>query len=142
MCSSNVLGVNECLLILLSLSSPSQLPPRPIHNSFIFGKIVASFLWILITLTTRSQAFGRPFAWSEPVIELPWFNQVPGWPEDAGPHPGHYAYPAGYAGGGVQQMMGGGYVVQQNPGHSVVIRPGVNGQAPTVTQVPGVVTSA
>lgn len=40
------------------------------------------------------------------------------------------------------QMMGGGYVVQQNPGHSVVIRPGVNGQAPTVTQVPGVVTSA
>ena len=36
----------------------------------------------------------------------------------------------------------GGYVVQQNPGHSVVIQPGSNGQAPTVTQIPGVVTSA
>ncbi len=113
------------------------------HTSNIRRK-VAIFLWVLISLATRSQAFGRPYAWSEPVIELPWFNQLPGWPEDQGHYPGQYAYPAGY-GGGVQaapQMIGGGYVVQQNPGHSVVIRPGVNGQAPTVTQIPGVVTSA
>ena len=105
---------------------------------------VAVFLWVLISLTTRSQAFGRMYAWSEPVIELPWFNQVPGWPEDAGPYPGQYAYPAGYA-PGVQTaptVMGGGYVVQQSPGHSVVIRPGANGQAPTITQIPVVVTSA
>lgn len=116
-------------------SSPLRHPP-----------IVAISLWALISLTTRSQVFGRPYAWREPVIELPWFNQYPGWPEDAAGHghyPGQYAYPAGYAGGGtVPQMVGGGYVVQQNAGHSVVIRPGVNGQAPTVTQIPGMVTSA
>lgn len=36
---------------------------------------------------------------------------------------------------------GGGYVVQQNPGHSIVIQPNPNGQ-PTITQVPGIVNAA
>jgi len=76
----------------------------------------AIFLWILIALTSRARALGRPYAWSEPVIELPWFGEWPGWPADAGPYPGQqggYAYPAGYPGAayGAQpaQVISGGH---------------------------------
>ena len=110
----------------------------------------AIFLWILISLTTRAKVLGRPYAWAEPIIELPWFGQWPGYPEGGqfpnGMYPpGQYGYPmmgvpsmGGYAG----SQMAPGYVVQQNPGHSVVIQPGMNGQPPTITQVPGTVVSA
>ena len=82
---------------------------------------------------------GRPFAWSEPIFELPWFGQMPGWP--GGMYAGGqgygqgYAYPAGtpYA----QPMYPqDGRFIQQQPGHSIIIRPGQ-----PVQQVPGVVTS-
>ena len=112
----------------------------------------AIFLVILITLASRAQARGRPFAWAEPIVELPWFGQWPGYPESQYPgagmmYPGQmmmpgYAYPAGqpmtYATTAPGQP---GYVVQQNPGHSVVIQPGMNGQPATITQIPGSVTS-
>lgn len=122
--------------------------------SWMLFSLFVIFLWILISLTTRAQALGRPYAWSEPIVELPWFGQWPGWSE--GENGGGYAYPAGsypgtpYRGGGQMPMgyggqpatvMSGGYVVQQNPGHSVVIQPGANGQAPVITQVPGIVSS-
>lgn len=87
------------------------------------------------------------------MFELPWFGQYPGMQEGQS-HYGHYAYPAGSPmmypmQQGMQpgmafpqpQMVNGGYVVAQQPGHSVVIQPGSNGQAPTITQVPGVVNS-
>lgn len=110
---------------------------------------VTIFFIILLTLANRSRALGRPYAWAEPIVELPWFGQMPGWPEH-GAYPQQYAYPAGqpmagaYPGGipYAPPMVGGGYVVQQNPGHSVVIQPGSNGHAPTITQYPGTVTSA
>ena len=114
----------------------------------------AIFLYILIALTTRAKSLGRPFAWAEPIVELPWFGQWPGYPEGQYPQNGMYqmpyAYPAGqpmsmgsmgsmgYPAGG---QVAPGYVIQQNPGHSVVIQPGVNGQPPTITQVPGSVSS-
>ena len=109
--------------------------------------LVTIFLIVLISRTTAAQALGRPYAWSEPIVELPWFGQYPGWPEDeVGPYGPRYAYPAGapmgaYPAGQPMQLAGGGYVVQQTPGHSLVIQPGSNGQAPTVAQVPGIVTS-
>lgn len=116
----------------------------------IFTPVVI-FLWILITLTTRAQAMGRPYAWREPIIELPWFGQYPGMQEGMYHHGHSYAYPAGYPmqgaypqgamNGGYQAGMNGGYVVSQQPGHSVVIQRDANGQ-PMVTQVPGMVTSA
>lgn len=58
-----------------------------------------------------------------------------------------YPQQYGYPGMGMQPMgaygpqMAPGYVVQQTPGHSVVIQPGMNGQPPTVTQIPGTVSS-
>ena len=39
-------------------------------------------------------------------------------------------------------MPAGGNYVQQVPGHSVVIQPGVNGALPVITQVPGIVSPA
>ncbi|KAI0660948.1 hypothetical protein C8Q70DRAFT_1044233 [Cubamyces menziesii] len=118
--------------------------------SWMIFCLYAIFLWILISLTTRAKVLGRPYAWAEPIIELPWFGQWPGYPEGGqfpnGMYPpGQYGYPmmgvpsmGGYAG----SQMAPGYVVQQNPGHSVVIQPGMNGQPPTITQVPGTVVSA
>jgi hypothetical protein len=112
---------------------------------------------------------GRPYAWSEPIFELPWFGQYPGMPEgmyghggyspggspNATPYmgPGGFAYPAGgYPGqqpqmmmqGGVQQpyMTAGGLVVPQQPGHSIIVQPNGRGQPPTITQVPGMVNTA
>ena len=99
---------------------------------------VAIFFFILITLTTRSKTLGRVFAWREPIVELPWFGQWPGWPEDTRypGSPGGYAYPAGAPMTGSMTYGPSGYVVQQAPGHQVMIQPGVNGAPPTVTQVP------
>ncbi|KAI0650725.1 hypothetical protein C8Q79DRAFT_1006963 [Trametes meyenii] len=118
--------------------------------SWMIFCLYAIFLWILISLTARAKALGRPYAWAEPIVELPWFGQWPGYEGGypnggAMPYPGAYGYPGmmpmqpmpGYVGSQIQP----GYVVQQNPGHSVVIQPGVNGQPPTVTQVPGTVSS-
>ncbi|KAI0722936.1 hypothetical protein C8Q76DRAFT_793930 [Earliella scabrosa] len=118
--------------------------------SWMIFCLYAIFLYILIALTTRAKSLGRPFAWAEPIVELPWFGQWPGYPEGQYPQNGMYqmpyAYPAGqpmsmgsmgsmgYPAGG---QVAPGYVIQQNPGHSVVIQPGVNGQPPTITQVPG-----
>lgn len=112
--------------------------------SWMIFCLYAIFLWILISLTSRARVMGLPYAWRAPIFELPWFGELPGWP-----YPGQYApvqgaqmggYPMGaYSGGGMPYpapMINGGYVVQQAPGHSVVIQPGLGG-APTITQVPG-----
>ncbi|KAI1786516.1 hypothetical protein LXA43DRAFT_1033492 [Ganoderma leucocontextum] len=122
--------------------------------SWMIFCLYAIFLYILIALTTRAKALGRPYAWAEPIVELPWFGQWPGWPEGQYPqqngmypqngmYQAPYAYPAGQpmAYAPSAQQMAPGYVVQQNPGHSVVIQPGVGGQPPTITQIPGSVSS-
>jgi len=92
-------------------------------------------------------AMGRYDIWREDVRELPWFGQQPGYP-GAGyaTYPGQYGnrgYPGSYAQGSHVQgsyaqypTTYGGNVVQQQPGHSLVIQPGMNGGAPTVQQVP------
>lgn len=38
-------------------------------------------------------------------------------------------------------MQDGGYHVQQQPGYSMIITPGMNGQAPRIQQVPGRISS-
>ncbi|KZT19020.1 hypothetical protein NEOLEDRAFT_78004 [Neolentinus lepideus HHB14362 ss-1] len=106
--------------------------------------LLAAYLVVLITLTGRSQVLGRPYAWQEPIIELPWFGEYPG-------YPGPYQYSDGYMpNGGYGQpmyvypgmnMMGGGggqmpYVVRQEPGQQIVIQPGMNGGMPIVQQMP------
>ena len=99
-------------------------------------------LVVVIYLTSKASQLGRPYAWREPMLELGWFGEFPGYPgypggSYPGMMPGAMMMQPGM-GQPIQHMgPGGGYVVQQSPGHSVVIQPGVRGEPPTVTQVPG-----
>jgi len=105
-------------------------------------------------LITLAQQFGRYRIWSEPIrgenrffreslpkftsalAELPWFGEMPGYYNTntyAGGGPMAY-YPPPSAGGYGYPYQGGMPV--PNPGHSIVIQPGMNGAPPTITQMP------
>jgi hypothetical protein len=110
--------------------SPFYTPPHYIT--------VTLYFIFVITLATRSMTTGRPDIWRDDIREMPWFGQQPGYPGSGyGTYSAQYGsrgpvsytqtqYPTSYAGN----------VVQQQPGHSLMIQPGVNGGAPTVQQVP------
>lgn len=88
------------------------------------------FFIILITLTSRAVVYGRYYAWREHISQLGWFGELPGYPTEA-------IYPrAPMYGYGQPYPMMGGYHVQQLPGHSVMVQPGVNGGQPIVTHMP------
>ncbi|KAI0307330.1 hypothetical protein B0F90DRAFT_1687428 [Multifurca ochricompacta] len=103
------------------------------------------FLIFVIALANRSQILGRPHIWNEDVINLPWFGQYPGYsglplyplnPDDLSQavHPAPTIYEA------PPQIIGNGGVIQQQPGHSIIIWPGINGEPPRIEQRPGFVT--
>lgn len=110
-------------------------------------KVVQAFSWalfasfviaivILTQLIEQAKKFGRYNINNEPIKELPWFDEMPGYYNQSttGPPmmpmggPGPMPYP-GYPYGG------GGYP-QAQPGHAIMIQPGLNGAPPTVSQVP------
>ena len=69
-------------------------------------------------------------------LELPWFGEMPGYyntnPYGGGGPMMHYPPPSA---GGYGYPYQGGMPVP-NPGHSIVIQPGMNGAPPTITQMP------
>lgn len=121
---------------------------------------------IIINLTSKAGR-SRPYAWREPMLELGWYGEYPGY--SGGQHSEYPTYRQGSINqsemtqhgammqpgmmpqgmpmqqGMSQPMNGqygpGGYVIQQNPGHSIVIQPGLNGEAPRITQVAGTVNA-
>ncbi|KAF9485342.1 hypothetical protein BDN70DRAFT_871368 [Pholiota conissans] len=89
-------------------------------------------LWILFQLVAQAERFGRYRIWNEPIRELPWFGEMPGYYNtntQGGPMMGYP--PSGYAAPGFPY----GYP-HPAPGHSLMIQPGVNGAPPTITQIP------
>ena len=88
-----------------------------------------------MTLTNRAQSLGRPDIWREPIREVGWFGELPGWP-GYGNYGGQYGpqfhgtYQPGLTGQGQ-------YYVPQQPGTSLVIQPGMRGMPPTVSHVAG-----
>ncbi|KIM90814.1 hypothetical protein PILCRDRAFT_811303 [Piloderma croceum F 1598] len=99
-------------------------------------KVVEGFSWaisilfsmfsvLVVALTSRSVAMGNRYAWSDPIIDLPWFGEIPGYYQAP-----HYGY------GGQQMYLPPPGAIQQQPGHSVVIQPGHHGQPTTVQQIP------
>lgn len=129
------------------------------HRSSAHSMILVSIFFVVVcNLTTIAvQRGGRPYAWREPMIELPWYGEWPGYSggtgsayptvqmADGGMIPGAYMAPQPMATGGpistMPVMQDGGYVVQQQPGYSMIITPGVGGQAPMIQQVPGRISS-
>ncbi|KJA30264.1 hypothetical protein HYPSUDRAFT_32413 [Hypholoma sublateritium FD-334 SS-4] len=94
-------------------------------------------LWILFQLAAQAERFGRYQIWREPIRELPWFGEMPGYYNTStmGAAPMQY-YPS--SGGMYGPQPGnpyGGYP-QPAPGHTLVIQPGMNGAPPTITQMP------
>ncbi len=86
----------------------------------------------MIQLINQAQRFGRWRIWEEPIRELGWFGEMPGYYNQ---HNGAAAYPqAGY----IPYGYGYGYPMVQQPqgGQSIIIQPGSNGQPATVTTVP------
>ncbi|KAL5507977.1 hypothetical protein ACEPAH_5595 [Sanghuangporus vaninii] len=93
---------------------------------FTFGILLIALLLTFKLGSTLSAM--NPRAWYEDTAILPGFGAS-----------GGYGY-GGYGYGGQPMMYGNGqmpYVIQQAPGHSVVIQPNPGG-VPTVQQVPGV----
>ncbi|KAF8974550.1 hypothetical protein BDZ97DRAFT_1774247 [Flammula alnicola] len=99
----------------------------------LFAMFVVAFL-ILFQLVAQAERFGRYRIWTEPIRELPWFNEMPGYYNTNTNGPGMMQYPPPSAGG-----YGPGYPYGYpvpNPGHSIIIQPGMNGAPPTITQMP------
>ncbi|KAJ3505949.1 hypothetical protein NLJ89_g7144 [Agrocybe chaxingu] len=98
----------------------------------LFALFVIAF-WILMRLVHQAQRYGRYHIWEEPIRELPWFGEAPGYYNTAGGYP--YPYPQSPGMGPMPQPYG--YPMpMQVPGQSIVIQPGVNGAPPTITQIP------
>ncbi|KIJ70549.1 hypothetical protein HYDPIDRAFT_105292 [Hydnomerulius pinastri MD-312] len=104
--------------------------------------LFAFFFVIVISLTTRAVVLGRVYAWREHISQLGWFGEFPGYPtENIYPRLPYGAYGAYQQPYGMMPQQMGSNVVQQVPGHSIVIQPGMHGAPPMITQVPGVVAS-
>jgi len=91
----------------------------------------------VITLANKSQVLGWPDIWDEDIDDLPWFGEYPGYPggslytlspqfENQPPVPG------------APLVVNG--IVQHEPGYSIIIWPGVDGEAPRIEHRPGIVT--
>jgi len=105
------------------------------------------FLLLVITLANRSQIQGWTDIWHEDIVNLPWFGQYPGYPGYSlyssylGPQDSTMlSTPASTPFVGPSQNLGNGGIIQHQPGHSVVIWPGVNGGPPIIEQRPGFAT--
>ncbi|THV08541.1 hypothetical protein K435DRAFT_772014 [Dendrothele bispora CBS 962.96] len=105
-------------------------------------KVMQAFSWmlfclfviwtgLLLALVSQAQRFGRWNIWSEPIQELGWFGEWPGYYNTH--QPGMVQMP-GYVPYGYPLQAGSG--ITQQPGHSIIIQPSANGGQPTITQVP------
>ncbi|TFK28719.1 hypothetical protein FA15DRAFT_664752 [Coprinopsis marcescibilis] len=104
-------------------------------------KVVQAFSWalfalfvsaliVLFQLISIARQFGRHHIWREPIRELPWFGEMPGYYNThTSGVPGPMPYPPASPYG---PSPYGGY----NAGNAYMIQPGVNGAPPTITQVP------
>ncbi|KAH8118269.1 hypothetical protein DFH11DRAFT_659406 [Phellopilus nigrolimitatus] len=150
--SSDVIGHVECFS-LGGQTQPTKTGTMSLQTYCYEMKAIQAFSWanfailliafiILIILVNRLASMGgQNAAWNASMSDLPWFGQY------GSPYGGYGGggYPGGYPGGNQQAMFTGGngqmpYVIQQAPGHSVVIQPNPGG-VPTVAQIPGQVTS-
>jgi len=137
--ATDIIGITQCDA-LAGQTTPSNSGETNAQAFCYEMKIIQAFSWalfigfvlaiyILFSLVHVAQRFGRYYIWSEPIRELPWFGEMPGYyntnpggpmyPPTAGMTPG-YGYPY--------------HPPMSAPGHSIVIQPGMNGAPPIITQ--------
>ncbi|KAF8165333.1 hypothetical protein B0H34DRAFT_855717 [Crassisporium funariophilum] len=104
--------------------------------SWALFALFAIALYILFQLVGRAQQFGRYHIWSEPIRELPWFGEMPGYYNTGQGGPGMMQYPPQSAASQGYGYPYPGGMPMTTPGHSIVIQPGMNGAPPTITQMP------
>ncbi len=123
---------------------PSSVPSSLSALPMLMRDAVTLSLLFVITLASRSQALGWPDIWDDDINDLPWFGEYPGYPGGPlytqGPQFQNPQFQNQLPPVQGAQLMVNGSVVQQQPGHSIVIWPGVNGEPPRVEQRPGIVT--
>ncbi|KAF5369918.1 hypothetical protein D9758_001034 [Tetrapyrgos nigripes] len=141
--ATDVIGINQCDALAGQRTATKngdmsaqefcyEIRVMQAFSWFLFCLFTICFI-ILISLATQAQRFGRWNIWAEPIQELGWFGEWPGYYNQHQPgmvqagQPGYvpYGYPL-QAGNGIQQMNG----------HSIIIQPSANGGPPTITQVP------
>jgi len=138
--ATDIIGITQCDA-LGGQTIPSKSGDTSAQAFCYEMKVVQAFSWalfiafiialyILFQLVGLAQRFGRYYIWSEPIRELPWFGEMPGYYNTTagGPmYPPHSApgYHTGYPYHPMMSAPAGG--------HSIVIQPGMNGAPPIVT---------
>ncbi|KAK1236584.1 hypothetical protein PQX77_000136 [Marasmius sp. AFHP31] len=108
-------------------------------------KVIQAFSWaifilcvfafaILLALISQAQKFGRYHIWREPIQELGWFGEWPGYYNTHQPPMMQQGYGQGYVPYGVPLQPGPG--ISHQPGQTIIVQPSATGGAPTVTTVP------
>ncbi|KAG7096945.1 hypothetical protein E1B28_004343 [Marasmius oreades] len=92
---------------------------------FLFSLFVIAFT-ILLNLISQAQRLGRYNIWREPIQELGWFGEWPGYYNTHQPQ--HYQGGIPY---GMPMQMAPG-----QPGQTIIVQPGMNGAPATVQQIP------
>ncbi|KAI0269153.1 hypothetical protein BC834DRAFT_614415 [Gloeopeniophorella convolvens] len=153
--ASDVNGPAECFALGNSrthtvhgtISSKSFCYEAKILEGFSWAVFVllTFFLLFVIALANRSQVLGWPRIWREDIINLPWFGQYPGYPgfqieipASSGPY--DQAEPLYPTTAYIPPTEANGNIIQHQPGYSIIIWPGVNGEPPRIEQRPGYVT--
>jgi hypothetical protein len=141
--SADIIGYVQCDT-LGGQSTPTKSGTMSLQAYCYEMKVIEAFSWmtfvlmafaliVLFQLAAHAQMFGRFNIWYEPIRELPWFGEAPGYYNTTmmgGQMP--MTYP-GYMQPG---MMMPPYVqTAPSGGHTVIVQPGINGQPATVTQV-------
>jgi len=142
--ATDVIGPLQCDA-LVGQKTPSKNGGETSYQAFCYEmKVIQAFSWalfimfvlaygILLQLVSLAQQFGRYNIWSEPIRELPWFGEMPGY-YNTNTHGPNMYYPPPSTGGYGYPYQGG--MPMPQPGNSIVIQPNSNGGMPTITQIP------
>ncbi|KAM6495873.1 hypothetical protein JOM56_008579 [Amanita muscaria] len=137
--STDVIGYVQCDALAGQLY-PTKSGSMSLQQYCYEMKVIQAFSWmtfvlvvfaliILFQLATQAQTFGRYNIWAEPIRELPWFGEAPGYYNTGAPG---QQYPVGQV---PMPYMYPTMAPYGHPGaHSVIVQPGVNGLPPTITQ--------
>ncbi|RXW25309.1 hypothetical protein EST38_g612 [Candolleomyces aberdarensis] len=141
--ATDIVGHEQCSQISGRLVTKGGAGTKTARSFCNEMKVVQAFSWalfasfllaeyVLFQLIGQAKRFGRWDIGREPIRELPWFDEQPGYYNThTGGVPGHAPHSPGYFPG----HPGYGYP-PMSQGQTTIIQPGMNGAPATVTTVP------